>query len=201
MTQEIYSYDWFSQHIPSWQTIFAPMRGKPALNFLEIGSFEGRSACWLLHNVLTHESSRLTCVDLFPETMGGDDEFMPRQSRPDSSFDHNIALTGAAHRVTKIRGSSEDVLRGLPSACFDFIYIDGSHHAPYVLTDAVLSWRCLKVGGMLGFDDYQWGTELPEVIRPQLAVDAFMKTFAGMFELIHSDYQVFIRKTEGLQAW
>lgn len=201
MAKEIYTYDWFHQHIPTWRTILGPLAGKPDLNFLEIGSFEGRSACWLLKNVLTDETTHLTCVDLFLDALGGHDEFMPRQARPNGNFDHNIALTGAAHRVTKIKSTSEAALLRLPSAAFDFIYIDGSHHAPYVLTDAVLAWRCLKVGGLLCFDDYLWGLdELPDVERPQIAIDTFISVFRGMQEVVHRGDQVFVRKNHALEV-
>ena len=61
MAQEIYTYDWFSQHVPYWNRLLEPLKGQPDLRFLEIGSFEGRSACWLLRNILTHETSMLTC--------------------------------------------------------------------------------------------------------------------------------------------
>ncbi|KAF2420707.1 hypothetical protein EJ08DRAFT_529646 [Tothia fuscella] len=38
-------------------------------------------------------------------------------------------------------------------AKFDFIYIDGSHVALDVLSDAVPCWPMLDVGGMLAFDE------------------------------------------------
>ena len=37
---------------------------------------------------------------------------------------------------------------------FDLIYIDASHYAPDVLSDAVLAFKLLKPGGILIFDDY-----------------------------------------------
>src|SRR5215207_4541549 len=111
-------------------------RGRPGLNFLEVGSFEGRSACWLLRSVLTGEGSRLTCIDLFPEMLGGNDARLPRVAHVSANFDHNVAATGAGHRVRKLRGSSEYWLRALPPDSFDFVYLDGSHNAPYVLSDA-----------------------------------------------------------------
>lgn len=195
---ESYTYDWFSQNIPYWTEILSSLRGKPHLHFLEIGSFEGRSACWLLKNILTHDTSRLTCIDLFAEKFGGVEKSTPFVAHPDAAFDRNIAASGAASRVTKLKGSSEEILRGLPREAYDFIYIDGSHHAPYVLTDAVLAWHCLKDGGLMGFDDYLWRPELPPPERPQPAIDAFLQVFDGMYESVLNDYQVFIRKTRGL---
>lgn len=58
-----FTQDWFSVNIPLWTELFGPIMGQPNLRFLEIGSFQGRSSVWLLQNVLTHPTSRLTCVD------------------------------------------------------------------------------------------------------------------------------------------
>lgn len=60
-----YTQDWFSANIPRFNIHLAHMRDKENLNFLEIGSFEGRSTGWLLENVLTHDSSKIICIDTF----------------------------------------------------------------------------------------------------------------------------------------
>ncbi len=197
MTDPGFNYDWFSGNASEWPRLLAPLVGQPGLHFLEVGSFEGRSACWLLKHVLTHPSSRLTCIDLFPDSLGGDCEAMPRLSTPNASFDSNIAATGAGERVTKLRGSSADRLRQLRSAQFDFIYIDGAHEAPHVLQDAVLAWPLLKMGGLMCFDDYGWAPELPALERPQTAIDAWLSIYAGMLDVVDRGYQLTVRKTAG----
>src|SRR5947209_18253353 len=60
-----FTYDFFSDNIGQWQKDLGRFAGCPDLAFLEIGSFEGKSTCWLLQNILTHETSRITCVDVF----------------------------------------------------------------------------------------------------------------------------------------
>jgi predicted O-methyltransferase YrrM len=60
-----YAADYFSQHIPLSARLLACYRVRPRLRFLEVGSYEGRSAVWLLSNILTHPTSRLYCVDTF----------------------------------------------------------------------------------------------------------------------------------------
>ena len=198
MGEEHYEYDWFTHNAGEWPRLLAPYAGRAGLNFLEVGSFEGRSACWLLRNVLTGEGSRLTCVDLFLDSMGGEDEVMPRVATPNASFDRNIAAVGGSDRVTKLRGSSEHWLRQLPPDSFDFIYIDGSHNAPYVLSDAVLAFYLLREGGLVCFDDYEWAPDYPPLERPQAGIDAFMAIYAGLYEVVHRAGQVFLRKTRHL---
>ncbi len=58
-----FTADWFSSHIPHWERLLRPLAGQP-IQALEIGSYEGRSAVWLLQEILTHPESRLTCVDI-----------------------------------------------------------------------------------------------------------------------------------------
>lgn len=73
-----YTADYVTIHIQNWLVWLAEWIGKPEVHFLEIGSYEGRSAVWFLQNILTHPTSTLDCVDLF--TGKG---LEPR-------FDHNI---------------------------------------------------------------------------------------------------------------
>jgi predicted O-methyltransferase YrrM len=170
------TYDWFTNNcLPAWERLLGPVRGRPGLWFLEIGSFEGRSACWLLRNILTHETSRIVCIDLFQETLGGDDPWMPRVAHPGPQFDRNVAAIGATHKVIKKVGPSAEILPKLPASKFDFVYVDGSHQAANVLTDAVYSWRCLKKAGIMVLDDYkQVIGDPPEPAGPKLGIDSFL---------------------------
>jgi predicted O-methyltransferase YrrM len=158
------------------------LAGLADTRILEIGSYEGRSAVWLLEHILTDPSARLFCIDLFSE-----DDYSLR-------FDHNIRHTGAAHKVTTLTGRSVSLLDGLEVCSFDAVYVDGSHRAVDVLWDAVASWRLLKEGGVLMFDDYLWERERPAPDRPQAAVDRFLELVAGDCDVLLHDYQVAIRK-------
>lgn len=204
-----FSCDWFSNNIPVWEATLAPrFQHRPNLHFLEIGSFEGRSACWLLQNILTHESSRLTCIDLFSRQDEYAEEYeevkrqlqsrniTPNTDRMEQHFDHNIRALNAQERVTKYDGPSAEVLRTLPLDAFDCIYIDGSHRAPNVLKDVVLSWDLLKQNGVMIFDDYRWNC-FPEqpMKNPGPAIDAFLSVFTGQYEIIDKGYQILIEKT------
>ena len=109
-------------------------------------------------------------------------------------FDHNIRQSGAAAKVTKIKGHSDAILITLPLDHFDIIYVDGSHEAAPVLMDAMLCWYRLKPGGVLIFDDYLWDQEESASDRPQMAIDLFLAAFEGTYDLLLKDYQVAIRK-------
>lgn len=77
---------------------------------------------------------------------------------------------------------------------FDFIYIDGAHHNHEVITDAVMSWKLLKDGGIMVFDDYFPLTDGMIPSSPKTAIDTFLLLFSEDFELLFTNTQVGIRK-------
>jgi predicted O-methyltransferase YrrM len=185
---EGYTEDWFSYNVPVWERVLAPLIGKP-VQALEIGVFEGRSSVWLLEHVLTHVDSTLTWIDTF---QGGSDHVGMNLTGLETRFRANTVPFGK--RVNGHVGRSQDVLRTISGERFDLVYIDGSHEAPDVLTDAVLAWPLLKPGGLMGFDDYGWRGP-PEPQRcPALAVDAFLDVMRGCHSELHRGYQVWVQK-------
>lgn len=173
-----FSHDWFTHNIPAWETHLKPFMHYPQVHGLEIGSYEGMSACWLLDHVLTHPQAKLTCIDLFFQ----------------ESFEYNVAQTGAAQKLIKRIGDSHRVLRTLPPASYDFIYIDGCHLADHVRQDAMLAWRLLKPGGLMIFDDYQWIDTSHPGQETHRGIDAFLEIARHHLVVIHQDYQVIVRK-------
>ncbi len=175
----IFTTDWVSGYATLWEQELKHLVGQPNVAALEIGSFEGRSAIWFLENVLTHESSSITCVDPFP-------------GRVVEYFDHNVRVSGHADRVVRLRGMSQRVLRTMERR-YDFIYIDGCHRPACALADIVLSWD-LKSSGVMIIDDYNGRTTAPLLERPELAVDAFLQIFEPHYELREKGHQVIVRK-------
>lgn len=113
----------------------------------------------------------------------------------EARFDANIADTNKNHRVHKIKGPSEQMLRTLPFNRFDCIYIDGAHRSACVLRDAILSWDLLKSGGMMIFDDYGWERHPADSLEhPKRGIDAFLDVYNEELDVIHRKYQVVVRK-------
>ncbi|MBD0390730.1 MAG: class I SAM-dependent methyltransferase, partial [Nostoc sp. C3-bin3] len=187
----------FTENIPLWEKYLSHFANTPKIQALEIGSYEGNSACWLLDNVLTHESARLTCIDTFSDWYN-------------NIFDFNIARSGASGKVKKIKGVSQEVLRLLPINSYNLVYIDGSHLASDVLEDAVLSWRLVKTGGIIIFDDYDLvylrvfscgykdgvmnGYSYKSSLNANVGIDAFLKIFEDKIKILHKDHQVIVEK-------
>jgi len=176
-----FTTDYGQPFTESWRRHLNALAGEAGIRFLEIGSYEGRSALWFLEHVLTDPTSTITCVDAFLEP------------EAEARFDHNVRASGHAARVTKIKGKSEAVL-GTLSPGFDTVYVDGCHEAFNVLMDAMASWVLLKPGGVLIFDDYAWDQHRPPMDRPQVAIDLFLDVLRADVEVLHKDYQVIVRK-------
>ena len=83
---------------------------------------------------------------------------------------------------------------------FDLIYVDGSHQASDVLTDSIMAFQLLRVGGVMMFDDYLWHME-PEgeqdtLKMPKAAIDSFINLFQRKLRVISGlpIYQLYIEK-------
>ncbi len=189
--------NWFDGNIVNWTKILADFKGIP-LQYLEIGSYKGRSACWMLLNLLTHEQSKMTVIDPFTGSAEHILQNSGKKLELREIFQHNIKQTKKAKKVRVIQDYSQNALIGLLAkkerTDFDIIYIDGSHTAYDTLTDAVLAWRLLKPGGVMIFDDYPWTFDGKPQNEPKLAIDAFLAAFQDKLELISKGWQVFIRK-------
>ena len=187
----IFTVDWFSHNIPSWDIYLNNFKNKPNLNFLEIGSFQGRSTVWLLENILTDENSSITCIDTFE---GSIEHHIYSKNELINLFDifvHNVSTF--KNKINIIRGKSQEVLK-LLNESYDFIYIDGDHTAVSVIEDAILSFSLLKKDGIMIFDDYMWLQMNNYIDNPKPAIDAFLELYANKITLLYKDYQVIIKK-------
>ncbi|KAJ6585017.1 nucleotide-diphospho-sugar transferase [Mycena capillaripes] len=190
--------DWFSHNIKTWRPLF-PLVG-PNPRVLEIGSWEGRSAVFLLKE-LCSDGGEIVCIDHFDllETAAGRERY--------KKLTHNLELTKKPFRVmdefsvpalTKLLG--EEMERPAPG--YDWIYVDGSHEAGDTFLDGELAWRLAKKGAIIVFDDYHWPAEPEESVHhPKRGIDAFLLLHHDEFDLLSSasEYQVILRKTSEMR--
>ncbi len=184
--------DWHAEHVPDWKEWLRHLRHMPDVLALEIGSFEGRSACWLLENILTHETARLVCID--PFDLGKDLSGQYDTKELLATFERNV-LQAYPKKVVHIKDYSARALRKIEDS-FDFIYVDGSHLAADTLTDGVLAWTLLKPGGILIFDDYDWPWQdkIYPNNGPRKAVDAFVSVMGPQISHLKMGLQAHMRK-------
>lgn len=163
------------------------------LTLIEIGCFEGLSTCYFLNNFLLNKNSKIYCIDTFK---GSIEHSKEEKDNLYKRFVNNIKINNNQNKVIIKRGNSFDKLceLNIENIKADIIYIDGSHIACDVLADAVLSWKCCKIGGYIIFDDYLWGDKVLNM--PKIAIDSFVNIYNDKISLVRgwTSYQFIIRK-------
>lgn len=166
-----FTANWFDNYAEFWLKEFVWMREKSVVA-LEVGSYEGRSALWMMENLLTHEGSHLTCIDSWD---GKDLSLGEKTVEAENRFRYNLATYIESGKVSVIKERS---VRGLASLIkegkrYGLIFVDASHEGLDALTDTLLAWEILEKDGVLIFDDYGWHGDDCRV-QPQAAWDAFI---------------------------
>jgi len=114
------------------------------ISCLEIGVYDGRSACWLLDNRATHSDATYTGVDYI-----GDHAAAHERAKLNLERNH----TG---KYTLLIGDSLVVVPKLVTTKpqYDIIHVDGCHSYRGCLGDLTNCWPLLKPGGVIVCDDY-----------------------------------------------
>lgn len=179
-----------------WDKYLPEYIGKP-INIMEIGVYEGIATSWFLKNIMTNSYSKLYAIDTFE----GSPEYPNNVnfSKIERTFKKNIEKTGRASQVVIMKMFSIKALNKIlyddgNNIMFDIIYIDASHEAKDVISDAILSWNLLNIGGTMIFDDYRWNKLVEEHSRPKLAVDSFVRIMRPSIKTLYSGYQYIIKK-------
>jgi predicted O-methyltransferase YrrM len=177
-----FTEDWFTNNIPNFEKCMSALDKREI--FLEIGSYEGRSTCWLLEHGLADDGD-IQCIDPFVGLSDIEERFLSNVhtvKKPDQYFEHFKDYSYNA-LTWLVQDAPAD------PAQFDFIYIDGSHAPDATLTDACMSWGLLRKGGVMLFDDYQYPLEPTKV-----GIDAFLAAFEGKYDIIVNNYQLAVKK-------
>lgn len=186
--------NWFAvtaQH--NFETYLLPFVGQEGLHFLQLGVYTGDATEFLCKNILTGKNSWLHDVDTWE---GSDEEIHKSIDFSEVIKIYRKRLNNNAPVVPFAETTTSYLLDTARARfyTYDFIYIDADHTTVGVLLDAELSWPQLKSGGIMAFDDYNWGNALPLHLRPKPGIDLFLLRHDGEFELLEKNEQVWIKK-------
>lgn len=187
-----FTQDWFSHNEKIWFEFLPFLKKIEPKALLEIGCFEGMATCWLLDNLMGKNDT----IDVI-DTFAGSPEFKEMGVDASDLLKRFVKNVNFDSRVKTHIGSSQDVLLKLGNEpIYDFIYIDGSHKAKNVMTDAILAWRLLKPDGIMIFDDYEWvnpaGGDFYD--QPKPAINYFMHLYKKEMSVLFQGYQVILSK-------
>lgn len=111
---------------------------------LEIGSWKGRSSCYIAET-----AKSLICVDPFC----GDEEAQA-QKTDFTTLNEFKANTAGYDNITTIIKFSVDAAKDIPDNSLDLIFIDGMHTYEAVIEDIEAWYPKMKEGGFIFFHDY-----------------------------------------------
>ena len=155
-------------------------------NVLEIGCFEGLSSVFFAETLLNHPNSTLTCVDPFL-TIENNDHSAFLKNNEEMNFDYNISICKNSDKIS-VHKITSDAFFEKNNKTYNFIYIDGCHEPDFVKRDMENCFNVLEKNGIMWMDDYKFGIQIKNTM------DNFLEEYKGKYELIHSGYQLSIRK-------
>jgi len=139
-------------------------------NFLEIGCFQGKSACYMAENIKHKQKNILLyCVDAWPEQteldslanngigQGAERGIIEKlDTSLYNKFIGHMEAAGVRDYIVPIRSLSHLAVDGLKekNLTFKFIFVDASHHYAGVMSDLELYWPLLENGGVMAGHDW-----------------------------------------------
>ena len=176
--------------VDNWYGIIPEPPEESPINYLEIGAFYGENLISFYESYYCkHKDTQIHCIDPWID-YDEYDEYKKKQDSIYNSFCTNIKNHIAdENKITVHRGFSNVELLKLPDNHFDIIYIDANHEPEFIIEDAVLSFRKLRKGGYLIFDDYGWKDA-------SIGIDSFLNSYKKCYTMINPNHntQVFIQK-------
>lgn len=162
------------------ERILRPVAGQ-RLQYLEIGVLEGRSAVWMLENILTNSHAHYTGIDAY---------VMGKAKRAACIQRAKQNLAPHKRKCRFLIGRSELLLPQLlaEQRSYDVIYIDGDHSMLGAAIDVAYAWKLLKPGGVLAIDDMRH----PKYKPMRRVVKAMVRELPG--EVLADNDQLWVRK-------
>jgi len=178
--------DYFSINTYYWDLIINKSFNE--FSYLEIGSFEGNSALYILKNFKT---KKVICIDIWDKY---DDKDKDENLRVFENFRYNLGeFVG---RFSFFKNTSDEYFTN-NNERFDVIYIDGWHEAPQVYKDLNNSWNSLNINGLMICDDYFYGDINLSTNSnfPADAINQFLFEKKNKLEVVSvNNSQIFIKK-------
>ena len=174
--------DWFSNNMNVWKYYLKTLK---EVEYLEIGSFEGRSAVFVgeLDNV-----KEITCVDTFE---GSDEHNDINFGLVYKNCRENLKKLTVPHNL--IKETSHNFFQN-NSNKFNVIYIDGSHFYEDVKKDFINAMNCLAKDGILICDDFFWFFYKNIKDNPIGAILECYKNYKKNLEILFVNNQIIFKK-------
>ena len=177
-----FTLDIFSHRIEVWKKQLASLIGTENISALEVGFYQGMSACWLLDTVLTADTARLTCID----------------ENYNAKLANNITKTGAEAKATLLDGDTHKLLNDLAANSFDLINLqDRCKLIDHMEKTTALAWKLLKPKGLIILNYYGWRNPGNAQENPKIGINRFLNSIQNQWQAVYQSpqtFQLIIRK-------
>lgn len=181
------SSDYFSINAYYWKKILNKKFKK--FSYLEIGSWEGNSALYILKNFKTKS---VICVDIW-------DKYLKNEIKPKRNFRNFLFNLKEFKNNFKYHKLSSDDFFKKNKKFFDVIYIDGDHKKSQVYKDISNAWRILNNKGLIICDDFFDGNIYSRNNKnvPAIAINKFIKKYSNEINIkCVNNNQIFFEKNK-----
>jgi hypothetical protein len=202
-----FTSDWLTDKLPAWRDHVVPrLRSSEGSRWLDIGSYEGRSALYTLDHVLGPKSA-VFCVDVFDDDFPGLETWGQRGYA--TRFDANTIEERRSGTIIKLPGWTHVVLASLQGITLDSpdhrrcssadlfqgtkfhgAYLDGDHQEHNVRRDLNLLWPLLLPDAVLVCDDY----DCPGQPGARIAIDEFLDRHSHDATALYRGFQLIMVK-------
>jgi cephalosporin hydroxylase len=122
---------------------------------VEIGSYKGKSTCYLAAGSEAGGSAPVFAVDPWDTAGNPGGRFGFNQPSTFDAFTRQVTLVGFHLAITPVKGFSRDVAKRWNRRPIGLLYIDGSHTEADVRADLSAWSPFLAAGAVVAFDDYR----------------------------------------------
>ena len=183
-----YKFDYdsdFTTYFLFWKNIINKIS---KIKYLEIGSFEGRSASFIKE--LSNLES-LIAVDTFE---GSDELKNIDYKKVYENFKYNLNLEGAGNANINFMKDNSDNFFNKNKSYYNLIYIDGSHHYEQVKKDFINSFNFLENNGYIICDDFMWFYYDKIELNPMKAILDCYELYKDRLSIEFVNYQIIFKK-------
>lgn len=182
-----FSTKWFLNNYKIFGFFF-PSDFNKKFNYLEIGSFEGMSALFI---VSFWKNSNVTCIDTWKVNNDKSQILNYDFTNIEQTFKKNLEN----YDINIVKNDSRNALQNLKKKglYYDYIYIDGSHNGLDIFSDAKLSFELLNQNGIIIFDDIQ--NIYNEInFQPHQAFEKFYNLYKNKIKILYLKNIAIIKK-------
>ncbi len=179
-----FTCDWWTDRVNQYKSQLEHLKNAD-FSYLEIGTYEGRSALWFADNF---PKCNVTCID----------PYQPYHDLPIHLIEEaekRFYKNKEGKNITHYKQGFIDFALSTNNKKYDVIYVDGSHLSFDAFADATIAWRLLNNNGIMILDDYELQNYDKEYENCKTGIDYFLKNIYNQHQVLYRGWQIVIKKT------